>query len=177
MFLSLVLTSLLLIQATTTPQTYEELDEDMREYVRYSAEVLGLDPSLIASHVTPTSTLASSVYFDNGWSSFYIVTFDTDYLEKQPTHIKKAMAAHEVGHGYYPCAVMSSRYRYGLATYLEKENCADVASVVVYGYRSASESLKAIRAAFPNAINIDARISLLEEQLGPKEEDLTYWDE
>lgn len=177
MFLSLILTSLLLIQATTTPETYKELDDDMREYVKYSSVVLGLDPSFIASHVTPTSTLASSNYFNNGWSSFYIITFDINYIKKQPTHIKQAMAAHEVGHSYGPCVFVSNKYQYGFATYLEKENCADVVSVIVYGYQSCLESLKAIRADFPRAINIDDRIALIEEQLGPKDSDLTYWDE
>lgn len=181
MFLSLILTSLLLIQATTVPQTHKELDDEMRGYVRHSAEVLGRDPNLIASHVTSTLTLASSSYFRNGWSSFHIITFDTDYIKRQPTHIKKAMAAHEVGHSYYPCAVMSRMYKHGLATYLEKENCADVASVVVYGLQPSLESLKAIRAEFPRAISIDDRIKLLEIQLGgiPEidDEDLTYWDE
>ena len=176
MYLLLTLLSLSFMIATDPPE-HKELDEEMRGYVKYSAEFLGYNPDLFSSHVTPTSAWASFNRFNNGWSSFYIVTFDRDFVERQPTHIKKAIAAHEVGHGYYPCAVLSYKYRNGLATYLEKENCADLVSAVIFNYEWTMEGLQGIKNELPDAKSIDDRIKLLREQLGPQEEDLTYWDE
>ena len=181
MFLSLILTSLLLIQATTTPPTHQELDDEMREYVKHAVEVLGMDQEDFASHVTPTLSWAALNYLQNMYSSYYMVTFDREFVERQPTNTKKAIAAHEVGHAYPTCAVISRRFEFGLATYLESENCADVVSAIVYKYEWTLAALKGIKEEMPDAWKIDERIRLLEMQLGGiperEDEDLTYWDE
>lgn len=181
MFLSLILTSLLLIQATTTTPTHQELDDEMRGYVKYAVTVLGFDQEQFASHVTPTSSWASLNHLYNRYSSYYMITFDREFVERQPTNIKKAIAAHEVGHAYRACAIISRDFEYGHATYLESENCADVISAIVYNYEWTMAALRGIKEEMPDAWNIDERIKLLEEQLGgiPESEDLdlTYWDE
>ena len=181
MFLSLVLTSLLLIQATTTPATHEELDDEMRGYVKYAARAIGFDPDNFASHVTPTTSWASQNYFSNGWSSFYLITFDREFVEKQNERVKKAIAAHEVGHAYPTCANLGRRYEYGWGTYLEVENCADLLSAVIYDYKYTMEALLLMQELLPDYPSVAARVELLKEQLGgiPErpDEDLTYWDE
>lgn len=180
-FLSLVLTSLLLIQATTTPATHQELDDEMRGYVKYAVLMLGYDPENFASHVTPTTSWASLNYLHNRYSSYYMITFDREFVERQPTNIKKAIAAHEVGHAYRVCAIIARDYEYGHATYLESENCADVVSAIIYEYEWTLAALNGIKNEMPDAWKINERIKLLEEQLGgiPEREDLdlTYWDE
>lgn len=179
-FLSLILTSLLLIQATTTPATHQELDDEMRGYVKYAATALGFDPDNFASHVTPTTSWASQNYFSNGWSSFYLITFDREFVERQPTNIKKAIAAHEVGHAYYPCSVIGRQYEYGLATYLDLENCADLVSSVIYSYEYTMAALLLMQELLPDYPSVAARVNRLKEQLGDienPEADLTYWDE
>lgn len=177
MFLSLILTSLLLIQATTTPSTYKDIDDEMRSYVREAAARMGVNPEEFASHVTPTSSLASQRYYKGNYASFYIVTFDREFIERQNVRVKKAIAAHEVGHAYPSCAVLSNAHYYGVATYLDKENCADILSAVLSNYEWAMEALQRIKRESPDTIDIDNRINLLKEQLGTPEEDLTYWDE
>ena len=181
MFLALILTSLLLIQATTTPQTHKELDDEMREYVKYASSFLGFDPEAFASHITPTSSWASLSYNHNRYSSYYMVTFDREFVERQPTNIKKAIAAHEVGHAYGPCELVSRKHEHGFATYLAVENCADMISSVIYSYEWTMEALRGIKEEMPDAFNIDARIKLLKSQLGDilgrEDLDLTYWDE
>ena len=181
MFLSLILTSLLLIQATTTPPTHEELDDEMRRYVKHAVKVLAMNPEDFASHVTPTLSWASLSWHHGKWSQFYIINFDREFVERQPTNIKKAIAAHEVGHAYLACAVISRKFEYGLATYLESENCADIVSAIVYDYEWTLAALKGIKADMPEAWKINERIRLLESQLGGilerEDEDLTYWDE
>lgn len=177
----LILTSLLLIQATTVPPTHQELDDEMRGYVKYAVLKLGYDPEEFASHVTPTSSWASLNYLHNRYSSYYMITFDREFVERQPTNIKKAIAAHEVGHAYVICAAISRDYEYGLATYLESENCADIISAIIYEYSWTLAALKGIKEEMPDAWKIDERIKLLEMQLGgipeTEDEDLTYWDE
>lgn len=181
MFLSLILTSLLLVQATTVPPTYQELDDEMRKYVRYAVKVLGLNPEQFASHITPTTSWAALAYYQNAWSSYYIVNFDREFIERQSTNTKKSIAAHEVGHAYEPCAIISSMHEYGYATYLESENCADVVSTVVYEYEWALTALKKLKEDMPDSWEINERIKLLESQFGGiserESEDLTYWDE
>ena len=180
MFLSLILTSLLLIQATTTPATHQELDDEMRGYVKYAAAAIGYDPDNFASHVTPTTSWASQNYFSNGWSSFYLITFDREFVERQPTNIKKAIAAHEVGHAYLPCANLGRLYQFGWGTYLAVENCADVISSIVYSYEYTMAALLLMQELLPDYPSVAARVKLLEEQLGGienPEADLTYWDE
>ena len=161
----------------TTPPTYEELDEEMRVYVKEAAVRIGFNPELFASHITPTSSWASQSYHYTHLAGFYIITFDREFVEKQNVRIKKAIAAHEVGHAYYHCYFLSQQYAYGIATYLEMENCADMISAVIFDYEWTLEALKGIRDEMPDARSINDRINLLKEQLGPKEEDLTYWDE
>lgn len=180
-FLSLILTSLLLIQATTTPATHQELDDEMRGYVKYAVKQLGMNQENFASHVTPTESWASLSYQDNKWSAYYMVNFDREFVERQPTNIKKAIAAHEVGHAYPVCEVIARRFEFGHATYLESENCADIVSSIVFRYEWTLAALKGIREEMPDAWKINERIELLELQLGGiperEDEDLTYWDE
>ncbi len=153
----------------------------MRRYVKHAIEVLGFDQESFVSHVTPTLSWASINWFSNGWSAYYIINFDREFVERQPTNIKKAIAAHEVGHAFYSCAVLSRRHQYGMATYLEKENCADIMSAIVYEYEWTMAALMGMKEELPESELVDARIKLLKEQLGgiPEREDLdlTYWDE
>ncbi len=179
-FLSLILISLLLIQATTTPATHQELDDEMRGYVKEAVAKIGYNPDNFASHVTPTEVWASQNYFNNGWSSFYIITFDREFVEKQNVRVKKAIAAHEVGHAYYPCSLIGKQYQYGLATYLDVENCADVIASIIYSYEYTMEALKVMQELLPDFPSVAARVKLIEEQLGGIEKpeiDLTWDDE
>lgn len=163
----LFLLSILLMQAITPPN-YESMDEEMRAYVRIAAEFLGYKERDFASHIEMTHTWANQSYFTNGISSFYVVVFDEDFVRTQPSHIRKAIAGHEVGHAYPVCEEIFWNYYYEGwgSTYLDAENCADVISVVIFGFENMYAALKEIKRTTPKARDIDARIEMLYGQFG-----------
>lgn len=160
-----------------SPPTYKDLDEEMRAYVKEVVAKIGYDPEQYSSHVTQTSSIASQRYYKGNLASFYVITFDRGFVERQNVRVKKAIAAHEVGHSFPECAALSRAHNYGMVTYLEKENCADVVSAVVFEYGWTLEALRSIKAEMPEAVDIDARISRIISQFGTTEEDLTPLDE
>lgn len=155
--------SLMAALPSGTP-TIEELDLEMRGYVRYASTMLGWDPEAFASHVNHTGSLGNNTFFSNGYSRFYMVVFDQGFLEKNTPGVRKAIAGHEVGHAYPPCEEMYSLYVHGLVSYVTSENCADVVSATVFGYQNAFALLQAIRREDPTSESIQHRIDLLKKQ-------------
>jgi len=171
---ALVLLSLF-ITYLITPPSYESIDDEMRSYVKEAAEFLGWREKDFASHIQTTSSWANQSFFNNGRSSFYIVIFDETFVRTQPQNIRKAIAGHEVGHAYFACEDAYIDYYYGYGTYLDVENCADVISVMIFGFDGNYAALKEIKKASPKATDIDLRIELLYSQFGSLgvEKDLT----
>jgi len=162
-----------------TPPSYESMDDEMRSYVKESAEFLGWEKKDFASHVNITNSWANLSFFNNGRSAFYIVIFDETFVRTQPQHIKKAIAGHEVGHAYAACEAIYTAYYYGYGTYLDVENCADSIAVNIFGFDGMHAALKEIKKSNPESRDIDLRIELLYDQFGSLgvEKDLTQHPE
>lgn len=144
--------------------TIQELDVEMRGYVKYASAMLGWAPETFSSHVNHTGSLANNTFFSNGYSSFYVLVFDLSFIEKNTTGVRKAIAGHEVGHAYPPCEELYNLWNHGLVSYVASENCADVVSATVFGYQDTMAFLQAIRRENPKSESIQHRIDLMKKQ-------------
>ena len=155
------------------PPTIEELDLEMRGYVKYASSMLGWKPDAFVSHVSHTNSLGNNTFFSNGYSRFYVIVFDQTFIEKNTPGVRKAIAGHEVGHAYPPCEELYNLWTHGLVSYVASENCADVVAATVFGYQNAIALLQAIRREDPKSESIQHRIDRLKKQRIGAENDLT----
>jgi len=164
--------SLMAALPSGTP-TFEELDLEMRGYVKYASTFLGWKPDAFVSHVSHTNSLGNNTFFSNGYSRFYVIVFDQRFVEKNTPGVRKGIAGHEVGHAYPPCEELYNLWTHGLVSYVASENCADVVAATVFGYQNALALLQAIRRENPTSESIQHRIDLLKKQRLGAEKDLT----